>query len=160
MGYIPKVIKCRLKTGGKTIEEIREKYKGQGLTYRDFENLQKANEEFDGIVLYLSLWEYDNHGSYHISGWDNEVDEKMMMGIYYAEQTHPFPQYIDKLKEFIADWKAGEYDPGCPMAFDKEDVEELEVISEEVKEEVKNYEEKEKAKRTPQTRQKKKRRKH
>ncbi|SHJ74892.1 M78 family metallopeptidase domain-containing protein [Tepidibacter formicigenes] len=133
MKYQPKIIKCRLKTGGKTINEIREQNKGQGLTYRDFENIQKAYEEFDGVVLLLSLWDYDNHESYHVYGWDDEVDEKMMMGIYHAEQTHPFPRYKGKKEEFIADWKAGKYNPGCPMCFEKEDVEELEVIREEVK---------------------------
>lgn len=156
MGYMPKVIKCRLKTGGKTIEEIREKNRGQGLTYRDFENIQRAYEQFNGVVLYLSLWDYDNYESYHVSGWDDEVDEKMMMGVYYAEQTHPFPRYKDKLQEFITDWKAKRYDPGCAMCFDKEDVEELEVIREEVKEEVKSHEEKEKSKECTRTGKKKK----
>lgn len=161
--YKPKVIKCRLKTGGKTIEEIREKNKGEGLTYRDFEDIQRANEQFDGTVLYLSLWDYDKYESYHVYGWENEVDEKFMMGIYYAEQTHPFPRYKGKLEEFIADWKAGDYDPGCAICFDKEDVEELEVISEEVKEEAKNNVKKEtpkKKKRTRTGRKKKKHRRH
>ena len=161
--YKPKVIKCRLKTGGKTIEEIREKHKGQGLTYRDFENIQRANEQFDGIILLLSLWDHDNYESYHVYGWDDEVDEKMMMGIYYAEQTHPFPMYEGKLEEFIADWKAGTYDPDCALCFDKEDVEELEVISEEVKEEAKKHEQKEAAKKRKRSgtgRKKKKHRRH
>ena len=42
MNYQPKVIRCRLKTGGKTIREIREKNKGQGMVYRDFENIKKT----------------------------------------------------------------------------------------------------------------------
>lgn len=42
MNYQPKVIRCRLKTGGKTIQEIREKNKGQGMVYRDFENIKKT----------------------------------------------------------------------------------------------------------------------
>lgn len=137
--YQPKIVLCRLKTGGKTIAEIREKHKGQGLTYRDFENLQKAFEEFNGLKVYLSLWAYDNYRSYHLHGWENDIDEKMMMGTYYSEQTHPFPQYIDKMEEFIVDWKAGEYDPGCSFCFDPEDVEEIEVYREEVKEEAKGH---------------------
>ncbi|MBU5438312.1 hypothetical protein KQI42_09845 [Tissierella sp. MSJ-40] len=140
MGYVPKIIKCRLKTGGKTIEEIREKNKGQGLAYRDFKNIQRAYEQFDDVILYLSLWDYDNYESYHICGWDDEFDEKMMMGVYYAEQIHPFPQYKGKLQTFIADWKAKRYDPGCAICFNREDVEELEVISEEVKEGAKSHE--------------------
>lgn len=60
MNYQPKVIRCRLKTGGRTIEEIRERYKGQGLTYRDFENIQRANEEFNGLVVLLFLYGPDD----------------------------------------------------------------------------------------------------
>ena len=65
MNYRPKVVRCRLKTGGKSIPQIREECRGQGLTYRDFENIQRSNEEFDGLVVLLSLWAYDNHASYH-----------------------------------------------------------------------------------------------
>lgn len=54
MNYRPKVVRCRLKTGGKSIPQIREECRGQGLTYRDFENIQRSNEEFDGLVVLLS----------------------------------------------------------------------------------------------------------
>ena len=135
--YKPKIVKCRLKTGGKTIPEIREQYKGQGLTYRDFENVQRANEQFDGVVVLLSLWDYDNYESYHLYSWDEAADEKMMMAMYYAEQTSPIPCYIDKHSDFIADWKAGKYEPACVFCFQPCDVEEIAVISEEVKEEEK-----------------------
>lgn len=155
-GYKPKIVKARLKTGGKSIAEIREQNKGQGLTYRDFENIQKANEQFDGLIVYLSLWEYDNYSSYHLYGWDDKDDERMMMGMYYAEQTHPFPQYKGKLEEFIADWKAKKYDPGCVFGFEPSDVEELEVIQEEVKEVRKDGKEKEKAQAKPRRKRKKK----
>lgn len=131
MSYQPKIIKCRLKTGGKSIEEIRERHTGQGLTYRDFENMQRANEAFDGVVLFLSLWDYDKHADYHMHGWEQEQDKKIMMAMYYAEQTHPFPQYKDKLEDFQKAWKAEEYDPGCAFIFDPRDVEEIEVIQEE-----------------------------
>ena len=91
MTYQPKVVRCRLKTGGKSIEELRVQYAGQGLVYRDFENIQRANEHFDGLVILLSLWDYDNGEYYHLYSWEKTDDEKMMMGIYYAEQTHPVP---------------------------------------------------------------------
>ena len=77
MNYRPKVVRCRLKTGGKSIPQIREECRGQGLTYRDFENIQRSNEEFDGLVVLLSLWDYDNHASYHLHNWDPADDEKM-----------------------------------------------------------------------------------
>jgi len=133
MSYQPKIIKCRLKTGGKSIAEIRERHTGQGLTYRDFENIQRANEAFNGVVLPLSLWEYDKYADYHMHSWEQEQDEKIMTGMYYAEQTHPFPRYKDNLEGFQADWKAGEYDPLCAFCFDPRDVEEIEVIQDERK---------------------------
>jgi len=162
MSYTPKVIKGRIKTGGKTIAEIREQNKGQGLTYRDFENIQKAYEQFDGLVIYLSIWDYDNYSSYHLHGWDNEADERMMTGMYYAEQTHPQPQYKNRLEEFVADWKAKEYDPGCAFCFELSDVEELEILHEEVKEVQQDGKEKEKEKAQPKPsrNRKKKNRKH
>lgn len=132
MTYQPKIIRCRLKTGGKSIQEIREKYKGQGMVYRDFENMQKANEQFNGLTLLLSLWDYDKHESYHMHNWEQDDDERVMMAIYYSEQVHPYPRYKDDLESFKADWAAEKYDPGCVLCFDPADVEELEVICEEV----------------------------
>ena len=61
------------------------------MTYRDFESIQRANEEFDGLVVLLSLWDYDNHEAYHLHNWDPADDERMMMAIYHSEQVHPFP---------------------------------------------------------------------
>ena len=132
MNYRPKVVRCRLKTGGKSIPQIREECRGQGLTYRDFENIQRSNEEFDGLVVLLSLWAYDNHASYHLHNWDPADDERMMMAIYYAEQVHPFPRYKNDLVKFKADWAAKTYDPGAVLCFRAEDVEEIEVLCEEV----------------------------
>lgn len=133
MTYQPKIVRCRLKMGGKSIEEIREECKGQGMVYRDFENIQKANEQFDGLVLLLSLWDYDHHESYHLHNWDPADDERMMMAIYYSEQVHPYPRYKNDLEKFKADWAAQTYDPGAILSFAPADVEELEVICEEVK---------------------------
>lgn len=59
MFYRPKVVRCRLKTGGKSIEQIKESHKGQGLVYRDFESLQQMYDAFSGLIVELSLWEYD-----------------------------------------------------------------------------------------------------
>lgn len=132
MTYQPKVIRCRLHTGGKTIQKIRERYAGQGMTYRDFESIQRANEEFDGLVVLLSLWDYDNHEAYHLHNWNPEDDERMMMAIYHSEQVHPFPRYKNALEQFKADWAAGTYDPGATLCFQPEDVEEIEVLCEEI----------------------------
>lgn len=132
MNYQPKVARCRLKTGGKSIQEIRERYTGQGMTYRDFENIQRANEEFDGLVVLLSLWAYDDHTSYHLHNWDPADDEKMMMALYYSEQVHPIHRYKNDLDKFKADWAALTYDPAGVLTFPREDVEEIETLCEEI----------------------------
>lgn len=66
------------------------------MTYRDFENIQRSNEEFDGLVVLLSLWAYDNHASY----------ENTTAGIYgiaatAAEATEEIVVYLTG--EFFAD---------------------------------------------------------
>lgn len=133
MTYQPKVVRCRLKMGGKSIEEIRAQYTGQGMTYRDFENIQRANEQFDGLVLLLSLWDWDNYESYHLHNWEPTDDERMMKGIYYSEQVHPYTIYKNDFERFRLDWKAGNYESPGVLNFAPADVEEIEVICEEVK---------------------------
>lgn len=132
MTYQPKIVKCRMKTGGKSIEKIRERCKGQGMVYRDFENIQRAEEQLNGLTLILSLWDYDKHESYHMHNWEPADDEHVMMAIYYYEQIRLYTQYKNNLEKFKQDWAAGEYDPGCALCFDPADVEEIEVLSEEV----------------------------
>lgn len=133
MEYKPKVVLCRLHMAGKTIQQIREECAGQGMTYRDFENIQRAGEYFDGVRCRLSLWAWDNYDSYHLEDWDAPDDERMMMAIYYSEQVHPVPRYKNDLEKFKADWAAGTYDPGGVICFSPRDVEVIEVVSEEVK---------------------------
>lgn len=133
MNYQPKVIRCRLKTGGKTVAEIREEYRGQGMTYRDFENMKRAFDTMDGLVVMLSVWDYDGGAFYHLHNFDPADTDRVMMGIYYFEQFHPVPRYKNDLEKFRADWNAGRYDPGCAIVFDPEQVEEIEVLCEEYK---------------------------
>ena len=133
MPYTPRITKCRLRTGGKSIDDLRERYRGHGLTYRDLESVKRALDLFDGITLYLSQWDYDGGVDYHVHGWDDDADEKMMLATYEAEQTHPAPQYKDQREAFVADWKAGHYDPGASFVFCPADVEELKLVQEEVK---------------------------
>lgn len=129
--YKPKVVLCRLHTAGKTVEQIQEELKGQGFTCRDFRNMVKSNEYFDGLELWASMWNWDNHESWHLWNWKKEDDEKVMMGLYHAEQFHPFPRYKNEFEKFKADWEAEAYDPGCTYTFPLEAVEVLEVVQEE-----------------------------
>ena len=129
MSLARKMMRCRLHTGGKSIAQIQEKFKGQGLTYRDLENLQKMYEEFDGLEVALALWDWDRRESYHLDSWMTSDDETVMRGVYFAEQIHPFPRYKNNFDGFQDDWKAGKYDfDGASLTFSPEDVEEIEEI--------------------------------
>lgn len=93
--------------------------------------IKRANEQFDGLEVFLSLWDYDGHSAWHLWNWKKEDDEKVMMAIYQAEQEHPLPRYKGNIEKFKEDWKAGEYDPVCAYVFPLCAVEVLEVIQEE-----------------------------
>lgn len=126
-----KVIKGKIVTGGRTIPEIREANKGQGMTYRDFENMQKAYEHFNGAEAVFRLWAHDEFESHYLAEWDSKHDEQIMMGMYYAEQLNPFQdQYKNNLDGFIVDWKAQKYDPMCAFALNPGDVEVIAILKE------------------------------
>lgn len=131
MEYKPKIVKARLHTAGKTYEDIKQELKGQGFTCKQMKAMVRQNNYFDGLVLYLSLWNYDNYESWHLWNWDNEVDEKVMLALYEAEQYHPLLRYKNNFEQFKKDWENKEYDPGCSFTFPLDQVEILEVIQEE-----------------------------
>lgn len=56
MEYKPKVVLCRLHMAGKSIQQIREECAGQGMTYRDFENIQRANEYKEEIPDHVGVY--------------------------------------------------------------------------------------------------------
>ena len=131
MTYKPKIVRCRLKTGGKSITQIQEEYKWQGVTRQDCENIQKSGNEFDGLVVLLSLWSYDNHKNYHLHNWNVKDDKKVMLALFYAEQVRPFTRYKNDFAKFRLEWEAGSYEPVGFLTFAPEEVEELETVSEE-----------------------------
>lgn len=133
MGYQPKIIKGRITTSAKTPDDIRKECEGQKLTDEEIELAIKSCEYFAGLVLTLSLWDYDGHSCYHLSGWNKEDDEAVMMGMYYEEQIGIFLSYKNKQERFIRDWKAGKYEPCGTYTFPLSDVEVLEVLQEERK---------------------------
>ena len=120
--YKPMVVRARLHTKGRGGREGRL----PESTY-----IKKANEQFDGLEVFLSLWDYDGKSAWHLWNWKKEDDEKIMMAIYEAEQEHPLQRYKGKFEKFKEDWKAGEYDPGCSFIFPLCTAEVLEVLQEE-----------------------------
>ena len=129
----PKEIRGLLHTGGKSIAELKERYKGQGLTYRDFESLQRAFDLFNEQELLLFRIEDKGGLEYHVSRWPKE-NMKIMDAVFEAEQTHPDRQYTGDRQKFMLDWLQGKYSAGMAFAFLPEDVEELAVLHEEINE--------------------------
>ena len=131
--YRPMEIRGRLHTGGKTVEEIKARYTGQGLTYRGFESLQRAFDLFDEQEI--SLFKKIGNGEvvYYVSRWP-KGNMKIMDAVYEAEQTHPDRRYTDDKQKFMLDWLQGKYSAGMAFEFRVEDVEELEVLREEINE--------------------------
>lgn len=129
--YKPKIVKAKLHTAGKTYEDIKKELKGQGFTCKQMKAMVRQNNYLDGLTLYLSLWNYDNHEKWHLWNWEDNIDEKVMCALYEAEQYHPMPRYKNDFERFKTDWINGEYDPGCSFTLPLEQVEVLEVLQEE-----------------------------
>ena len=103
--YLPLIVKARLHTGGREYEKIKQELKGQGFTCNQMKSMVREGNYFDGLVLYLSKWNWDNHESWHLYSWDDKDDEKVMLGIYEAEQYHPYNRYKGDFEKFQSDWK-------------------------------------------------------
>ena len=129
--YLPKVAYVRLHTAGKEIKDYQQELKGQGFTFNQFKHMKKADELWDGLELWVSMWDYDNHESWHLWNWKKSDDNRVMLAMYEAEQYHPFGGYEDNFEAFKADWESGNYDPGCTYTFPLSAVEVLEVVQEE-----------------------------
>lgn len=132
--YLPLIVKAKLHTGGRDYEKIKEELKGQGFTCKQMKAMVREGNYFDGLVLYLSKWNWDNHESWHLYNWDAKDDEKVMLALYEAEQYHPYAEnrYKGDFEKFQNDWKNEEYDPGMTFTFKDSEVEVLEVLQEEV----------------------------
>ena len=112
--YLPLIVKAKLHTGGRDYEKIKEELKGQGFTCKQMKGMVREGNYFDGIVLYLSKWNWDNHESWHLYNWDDKDDKEV------------------NFEKFQKDWTSGEYDPGMTFTFKDSEVEVLEVLQEEV----------------------------
>ena len=132
--YLPLIVKARLHTGGRTYEHIKQELKGQGFTCNEMKAMVREGQRFDGLVLYLSKWNWDNHESWHLYNWEDKDDEAVMLGLYETEQYHPDAKtrYRNDFEKFQKDWKNEEYDPGMTFTFKDSEVEVLETVQEEV----------------------------
>lgn len=81
----------------------------------------------DGCVMLFSMWEYDNHESWHLYGWNDDVDDAVMRTMHQTDEI-----YMDDTPEQFAErWKSEEYEPDGAFCLDLDKVEVIEVLQEE-----------------------------
>ena len=131
--YLPKVALARLKTAT-DIDTVRQKLKGQGFTAKQMKAMVRCMNYFDGLLIYVSKWNWDNHAAWHLYNWSVGDDETVKKALYEAEQFNEFGSgaYKDNFQKFDEDWKAEAYDPGATFIFQDAQVEVMEVVQEEV----------------------------
>ena len=91
--YQYKIIKCRLKTGGKSEEEIKEEYPWRDLEAEDIENLQKAFNVLDGMTVALAHLGFDDR--YHMYSWAREDEKRIGKALHYFKQVFPVEKADD-----------------------------------------------------------------
>lgn len=130
--YAPKLVLCRLKTGGRTLEQTKEEEFNGHASLDELTFTKKFNDEIDGVEAILSLWDYDNYKYYHLSSWDKQYEDKIIKAMFYAENTMS-SIYRNDFERFKNDWQTELYIPECPIVFEKKHIEEIRVIREEIK---------------------------
>lgn len=88
----------------------------------------------DGHVLTLSLWSYDNYGSWHLYDWKDE-DDKAVMETMFQTLVEAGMTSEAWRENFVAEWQTGRFDPPGAFCIDLDKVEVLEVLQEEGKHE-------------------------
>ena len=81
----------------------------------------------DGCTLILTLWSWDKHSGYHLSGWEDKDDEAVMKTMHQTDDVF----CGESLEEFEEMWKSGIYEPDGVYCIDLDKVEVLEVLQEE-----------------------------
>lgn len=85
----------------------------------------------DGCTLILSLWDYDNYESWHLSYWTDKDDQAVMETMFITETAAGLCLY-DTLEEFEEHWP--EWEPEGSFCIPIENVEVIKIMQEEQKE--------------------------
>lgn len=88
----------------------------------------------DGHTLYFSQWDYDNRESWHLYGWDEPDDEAVMETMFTTETLAGMCEH-EKLEGFAEEWKAKKWEPQGAFCLTLEQVDVVEVLQEEVRNE-------------------------
>ncbi len=102
------------------------------MTAKEMKAMVRCMNAFDGLLVYVSKWNWDNHAVWHLYNWSVNDDETVMKALYEAEQFNEFGSglYIDNPQKFEEDWKAQTYDPGAVFSFTDEQLEVAEIVQE------------------------------
>lgn len=121
--------KARLKTAGKTPEQIKADYEGGIGPLPSDEEIQSWIKVYDLISgTEITAMKSPLSDGYCPVAWDEIDDDKFREFVYQAEQDPYFGTYVDEREEFLNDWKTGEYCPTGTLTFDSADVEIIEEI--------------------------------
>lgn len=124
-----KMYKAKLKTAGKTVEEVLATYDSMKPSQEEVENTIASFNLIDGLVV--GVLGPTVGGGYALAGWDSDADAKIRDFIYQAEQDEFFGSYINERDQFLEDWDSENYDPGASLSFAAEDIQILEEIKSE-----------------------------
>ena len=84
----------------------------------------------DGHTLILSLWDYDDHESWHLSYWDDKEDQAVMETMFITETAAGVCLH-DTFEKFAENWE--EWEPEGVFCIPIENVEVIKIIQEEQK---------------------------
>ncbi|MBN6889919.1 hypothetical protein ACUXCC_003456 [Cytobacillus horneckiae] len=123
--------RARLKTAGKTPEQILADYEGPNQIgpkpdEKEVNSWIQVYNILHGIEVIVAK---DFVGDdYVVTSWKDEDDNKIMEYFYLAEQDPLFGTYFEEREEFLKDWKSNEYCPSATVIFAKNDVEIIEKL--------------------------------
>lgn len=119
-----KLFKAKLRTGGKTKDQIISDFEGE-VTEKEIRDWKYVFNLIDGKeIIVVEVFK----GRFTLVSWLDEDDSAFRDFIYQAEQDDMFGTYIDDREEFLNDWKDGRYEPTGSLGFDKNDVEIIEEL--------------------------------
>ena len=127
-GMTMKLFKAKLHTGGKTREQIVDKFQaGVVPSEKEISESIAYYNLLDGATVIVT--DHFKSEGYILVHWPEEEHSRMKEAIYLLEQDALFGMYIDQRDEFDADWDAGDYSPDGTICFDAAEVEIIEAIS-------------------------------
>lgn len=123
--------RARLKTAGKTPEQILADYEGLNQIgpkpdEKEVTSWIQVYNKLHGIEV--AVMKDFTGDDYILALWKDEDDCKVMEYFYLAEQDPLFGSYFEDREGFLKEWEAKEYSPSATVILNKEDVEIIEKL--------------------------------